>query len=325
MRVRGTLARRTSTCLLTAAAVVLGAAACTGGDSLTVGPALRAGSRPGASLPSPNPTPQGSLSASTPTPQSTAVAPLKQRLRPDILVISPTSLTNAQTGAVRALPGVLGVAVLDVGVVQVYGAPVPVLGVDPSEFRAFAPQGTAEDDGVWQAIARGDAVMAHADAKRFNVPLGSTLQVVNPNTGTRQAAVALRIGAFATTIPGGDLLVSHARAADLGLAAVTGLVIATSHDPAATAAQVRTIVGQVPTVDLLAQPATSPTAYLTRSISLHTWGIAIDLNVAENPQHTHGSIDPRVVALFKKWGFRWGGDWSDPDPMHFELGALLTT
>lgn len=251
MRVRAMFSRRGSTCLVAAVAVLLCAVACTGGDSLAVGSSLRAGSRAGAAVPTASPTPQPSPSTSTPTPQSTAVAPLKQRLRPDILVTSPTSLTNAQTGAVRALPGVLGVAVLDVGVVQVYGAPVPVLGIDPSEFRAFAPAGTAEDDGVWQAIARGDAVMAHADAKRFNVPLGSVLQVVNPNTGTRQAAVALRIGAFATTIPGGDLLVSHARAADLGLVAVTGLVIATSGDPATTAAEVRTIVGQTPTVDLL--------------------------------------------------------------------------
>ena len=30
------------------------------------------------------------------------------------------------------------------------------------------------------------------------------------------------------------------------------------------------------------------------------------------------------AAIFKKWGFRWGGDWKDtPDPMHFELASLL--
>jgi hypothetical protein len=24
-----------------------------------------------------------------------------------------------------------------------------------------------------------------------------------------------------------------------------------------------------------------------------------------------------------KWGFRWGGYWSRPDPMHFELSRIV--
>jgi hypothetical protein len=58
-------------------------------------------------------------------------------------------------------------------------------------------------------------------------------------------------------------------------------------------------------------------------ISLHTWGIAIDLDSATNGRGTRGTMDPQVVQIFKRWGFRWGGDWSWTDPMHFELGALL--
>jgi len=57
-------------------------------------------------------------------------------------------------------------------------------------------------------------------------------------------------------------------------------------------------------------------------ISLHTWGIAIDLNVPENQRGTAGEIDPRVVSIFKSWGFDWGGDWDYTDPMHFELARL---
>jgi hypothetical protein len=59
------------------------------------------------------------------------------------------------------------------------------------------------------------------------------------------------------------------------------------------------------------------------AISLHTWGIAIDLDAATNYRGIKGTMDPRVVDIFKRWGFRWGGDWSYTDPMHFELGALL--
>jgi hypothetical protein len=59
-------------------------------------------------------------------------------------------------------------------------------------------------------------------------------------------------------------------------------------------------------------------------VSLHTWGIAIDLDAASNGRGRRGTMDARVVAVFKRWGFRWGGDWSYTDPMHFEVGALLT-
>ena len=59
-------------------------------------------------------------------------------------------------------------------------------------------------------------------------------------------------------------------------------------------------------------------------LSMHAWGLAFDLNTATNQRLTHGDMDPGVVAIFKKWGFRWGGDWKDtPDPMHFELASLL--
>ena len=60
-----------------------------------------------------------------------------------------------------------------------------------------------------------------------------------------------------------------------------------------------------------------------KGLSLHTWGIAVDLNVQGNLRGTTGEIDRRVVEVFKRWGFAWGGDWSYTDPMHFELAALV--
>ena len=60
-----------------------------------------------------------------------------------------------------------------------------------------------------------------------------------------------------------------------------------------------------------------------KGLSLHTWGIAVDLNVAGNQRGTVGEIDLRVVAIFQKWGFAWGGDWQYTDPMHFELSTLV--
>jgi hypothetical protein len=60
-----------------------------------------------------------------------------------------------------------------------------------------------------------------------------------------------------------------------------------------------------------------------RSLSRHAWGLAIDINVATNPEGGASTQDPGIVAAFERWGFRWGGRWSPPDAMHFELAGLL--
>jgi len=59
------------------------------------------------------------------------------------------------------------------------------------------------------------------------------------------------------------------------------------------------------------------------SLSLHSWGIAFDVNVPGNLRGTVGEIDRDVVAIFEKWGFAWGGRWRYTDPMHFELARLV--
>ena len=51
------------------------------------------------------------------------------------------------------------------------------------------------------------------------------------------------------------------------------------------------------------------------AISRHAWGVAIDINVKSG-------YHPRVVEIFNSWGFAWGGTWTSPDEMHFELRDL---
>jgi hypothetical protein len=60
-----------------------------------------------------------------------------------------------------------------------------------------------------------------------------------------------------------------------------------------------------------------------KPLSMHAFGLAIDLNVSENHLGTRGNMDPRIVEIFAKWGFVWGGYWGRPDPMHFELARLI--
>ena len=61
----------------------------------------------------------------------------------------------------------------------------------------------------------------------------------------------------------------------------------------------------------------------SKGLSLHSWGIAVDLNVPGNQRGTVGEMDRQVVAIFKKWGFAWGGDWNYTDPMHFEMAQVV--
>ena len=59
------------------------------------------------------------------------------------------------------------------------------------------------------------------------------------------------------------------------------------------------------------------------TLSNHSFGTAIDLNVQDNLRGVPGKMDRRVVAIFKRFGFAWGGDWRWTDPMHFELARLV--
>jgi len=60
-----------------------------------------------------------------------------------------------------------------------------------------------------------------------------------------------------------------------------------------------------------------------RGLSRHTWGIAIDINVSNNPYGVKESKQhPAVIAIFEKYGFMWGGRWKTPDNHHFEVSDL---
>jgi hypothetical protein len=56
------------------------------------------------------------------------------------------------------------------------------------------------------------------------------------------------------------------------------------------------------------------------TLSLHAWGLAVDLNAASNPAGGESNQDPRLVRTMERHGFSWGGDFPTvPDPMHFEF------
>ena len=48
-------------------------------------------------------------------------------------------------------------------------------------------------------------------------------------------------------------------------------------------------------------------------LSRHAWGAAIDLNPSTNGFGARPSIDPRIVEVFRRHGFAWGGSFMIPD------------
>lgn len=58
------------------------------------------------------------------------------------------------------------------------------------------------------------------------------------------------------------------------------------------------------------------------SMSLHSWGIAVDVNAAWNALGATPTLTPEFVKCFTDAGFEWGGTWTRKDGMHFQLAVI---
>ena len=58
------------------------------------------------------------------------------------------------------------------------------------------------------------------------------------------------------------------------------------------------------------------------SMSLHSWGIAVDVNAAWNGLGKEPTLSAGFVKCFTDAGFEWGGVWKRKDGMHFQLKSI---
>jgi len=58
------------------------------------------------------------------------------------------------------------------------------------------------------------------------------------------------------------------------------------------------------------------------SMSLHSWGIAVDINAFENGLGKTPKLSSGFVKCFTDAGFDWGGTWTRKDGMHFQLNKI---
>ena len=185
------------------------------------------------------------------------VAPLQGLRVPDLLVRLTAPLTLEQAGALSAVEAVEAVTVVDTGTITVGGEPATVLGVDPSEFRAFTPQETAASDALWAAVARGDLAPSYGLAEARDLELGTDVVV------TGAADVPGRIGAVAAYgLPDVDLVTDRATAQRLG-ASPSGTVVlsAPGSSTAALSKAVKAVLGPDAEVEVLRpEPVAAPRA-----------------------------------------------------------------
>lgn len=59
-----------------------------------------------------------------------------------------------------------------------------------------------------------------------------------------------------------------------------------------------------------------------KSMSLHSWGIAVDVNAFENGLNATPKLSAGFVKCFTDAGFDWGGTWKRKDGMHFQLSKI---
>ncbi|MBE1535742.1 hypothetical protein [Actinomadura algeriensis] len=154
-------------------------------------------------------------------PPPPVVAPLTERRSADLLIAGKTALPGTAVERARDLQGVAGVTVVDAANAEVGGRRLGLLGVDPSQFRAFTPRRTAESDQLWRTVASGGMAVSFELSRGDALPLGTVVPA-----GERAREGRVRVGAYASLgIEDVDAVVSRERARALGLPNGNGLLV----------------------------------------------------------------------------------------------------
>jgi hypothetical protein len=182
-------------------------------------------------------------------------APPGQIILPDLLVVAPQGLSPAAIAKIRKLTGVRHVVGFDGGEIKVGRRAVSVIGVRPSQFRAWTPLRTASDQRFWTALADGRFAASPDARKRLGLRPGAAYQV------TGAATVPLTFGRSAPLgVDGVDLVVNATASRRLGLVhQVAALISAPGASLSTLTAAVHRIAGPKATVhNLRAEEQAAP-------------------------------------------------------------------
>lgn len=177
-------------------------------------------------------------SSAAPAAQAGGV-PFRQIILPDVVVIEPNGLSQAQTAQLGKIHGVRKVLAVDGARITANGRPVNVIGVDPQLFRSWTPLRTASDSRLWSALGGREFLASQQLRKRLGLHPGARYQLIG---GTTQDLAFGGSGQFG--VAGIDLVVSNRASAGLGLIHnVAALISAPGAGMTGLVRQVRAVVG----------------------------------------------------------------------------------
>jgi hypothetical protein len=161
----------------------------------------------------------------------------KQIILPDLLIVSPSGLTDQQLAKLNKISGVRNLVSFDGAEIKAGTQPVSVIGVNPAQFRSWVPLRTASDQAFWTALASGQFVASQSARSKLGLTRGRGYPLTAATTRT------VTFGASATLgIEGVDLLVNTQVSGELGLVHRVAALISA---PGAGLKTLTTAVGRV--------------------------------------------------------------------------------
>jgi Transglycosylase SLT domain len=183
----------------------------------------------------------------------------RQITLPDLLIVAPKGLTAAQISKLGAIPGLRDMATFDGAQLTVGGAPVSVLGVNPSTLRSWVPLRAASDQAFWTALAAGEFVAQTPANTALQLKPGAQYQLAGGATVIVRYGLAADLG-----LTGVDVLVNETLSARLGLVRrVVGLISAPGVAIGTLQNEVTQILGASGRIEVLRSqqlPATAPSS-----------------------------------------------------------------
>ena len=238
-----------------------------------------------------------------------AVAPLGKLRAADLFVVSPVALPRSTVKAIGRLSGVTAAQSVDAARVRVNGKITAMLGVNPSQFRAFSARPTASSNRLWQSVASGGVAISYTMGKLDRLPLGGKISVA----GVRRQQ--LRVGGFGTVgVTGVDAVVSEPVAQALGFPAGNAIVVSAPHANLAklTARIARELPHNATVYPLVSQQQSSGAAGVAGVTSSSIRGF---------PTLTSGQLVTMLRAALSRRGmpYVWGGS----GPTVFDCSGLV--
>jgi hypothetical protein len=174
---------------------------------------------------------------------------------PDLLIVAPKGLTPAQITKLGAIPGLRDMVTFDGAEIKAGGAPVTVLGVDPTTLRSWVPLRAASDQAFWTALAAGEFVAQTPASTALQLKSGAQYQLAGGSTVIVRYGLAAALG-----LTGVDLLVNQSLSARLGLdRRVVGLISAPGVAIGTLQSEVTQILGASGRIEVL-RPQPAPAA-----------------------------------------------------------------